>query len=75
MTVQTVRRPLPPPLLRPSLAAALLGVSAATLRRWRTAGTGPGYFAFESASGRGPRIIRYAVSHLNDFNRLRKFPT
>ena len=45
-------------LLKPSEAAAFLGVHENTLRSWRAAGTGPRYTRI------GSRVIRYRVADL-----------
>jgi excisionase family DNA binding protein len=45
-------------LLKTTEAAALLGVSVATLEKWRQRGIGPAY------QRTGPRTIRYHVSDL-----------
>lgn len=47
-------------LLKPSEAAAFLGVHANTLRSWRSAGTGPRYVQHTG------RTIRYRVADLLD---------
>ena len=55
----TAQRPLET-LLKPSEAAAFLGVHSNTLRSWRSAGTGP---RFVQHTG---RTIRYRISDLLD---------
>ena len=56
--------PPPSPARRPAEAAALLGVPVATLRRWREAGIGPAYYAFDTSGGTTRPIIRYRASDL-----------
>ena len=55
----TSHRPLET-LLKPSEAAAFLGVHSNTLRSWRAAGTGPRFVQYTG------RTIRYRISDLLD---------
>ena len=48
------------PLLKEDVAAAILNIEVATLRRWRWAGKGPVYRKIGSA-------VRYAESDLQEF--------
>jgi predicted DNA-binding transcriptional regulator AlpA len=49
-------------------AAQVLGISIATIRRWRTSGKGPSYF-------RVGRIIRYAQKAIEEFVAANSGPT
>lgn len=58
------RTPQPPPrgkVLKPSEAAAFLGVSVRTLEGWRARGGGPLFLRV------GPKLIRYCERDLNAF--------
>lgn len=57
---QDHRRPIPPEYLDTRQAAALLGVSAVTLEKWRAARIGPAYTSL-------PRCTRYAIEDLRAF--------
>ena len=51
-------QPVPPSLLRPQQAAALLGLSVQTLAKYRLTGDGPPFVKV------GPRVVAYRLDAL-----------